>query len=106
MKRYGNKRDANEAEIVSALRAIGCSVYLLDLPVDLVVGYRARNFLIEVKDGNKPPSARKKTEQQKIFMRGWNGQVRVVETADEAIRLVTGSYRNDERESEDKDRCE
>ena len=92
MKRYGNKRDANEPDIVSALRKIGATVYHMDEPVDLLVGYRARNFLLEVKDGDKPPSKTKRTEKQRDFFKGWLGQVRVVKSAEEAIQVVTGSY--------------
>lgn len=87
--RYAATVDLNQAEIVDALRAIGCSVYIVGLPVDLLVGYRARNFLIEVKrPGEKP-----RTKKQKEFLAGWKGQVRVVETPEEAIDLVTGAYR-------------
>ena len=92
MRRYANRRDANEREIIDALEDIGCSVMQLNLPVDLLVGYRARNFLLEVKDGSKPPSRTKKTRQQKEFMAGWNGQVRVVDNVEDAIAVVTGSY--------------
>ncbi len=87
MKRYGNKRDANEKEIVEALRAIGCSVYYMDKPVDLLVGYRARNFLLECKTDNG-----KLTKDQKAFFPEWRGQVRVVKSAEEAIRVVLDCY--------------
>ncbi len=92
LARYANKRDANEAEIVKALESIGCIVYRLDKPVDLLVGYRTFNYLIEIKDGNKPPSRTKKTEAQKLFFENWKGQVRICRTAEEAIKLVTESY--------------
>lgn len=93
MRRYANRRDANEREIIDALEEIGCTVYQLDLPVDLLVGYRAKNFLLEVKDGSKPASRTKKTQQQKEFMAGWNGQVRVVTSVEEAIAVVTNAYK-------------
>ena len=44
------RRDDNEYEIIQALEAIGCTVRRLDRPVDLLVGYRASNYLIEVKN--------------------------------------------------------
>ena len=90
--RTAAKRDANEREIIDALERIGCTVYQMDRPVDLAVGYRARNFFIEVKDGNKPPSRRKLTKDQKTFFKMWKGQVRQVETVDEALDLVTQAY--------------
>ena len=87
MRRYGNRRDVNEQEIVDALEAIGATVCRLDRPVDLLVGYRARCFLIEV----KAPNGRL-TRGQREFMRRWKGQVRVVETPEDAIDVVTHSY--------------
>jgi hypothetical protein len=87
MKRYGNKRDANERPIIDALKKIGCSVYQMDKPLDLLVGFRARCFLLEVKSPGGTL-----TQDQKDFMRGWKGQVRVVETPEEAIEVVTESY--------------
>ena len=92
IKRHATRRDANEKEIVSALESIGCTVYRLDAPVDLLVGYRARNILIEVKDGSKMPSQRKLTQAQRDFFKDWKGQVRQVESVDEAIKCVTQCY--------------
>jgi isopropylmalate/homocitrate/citramalate synthase len=93
--RYGKNVDANQLEIVQALEAIGCDVLEVGWPVDLLVGYRALNFLIEVKDPNKPPSERKLTAEQDSFFKLWRGQVRKVETADDAIHLVTRAHRHD-----------
>ena len=82
-----NKRDANEPEIVKALEAIGCSVCMIDAPADLLIGYRARCFLLEVKS-----KTGKQTQEQKDFCATWNGQYRVVRTVSEAITCVTESY--------------
>lgn len=90
--RWGKKVDENQLEIVKGLESIGCSVCEIGWPVDLLVGYRARNFLIEVKDPNKIPSKRRLTQDQVDFFKGWHGQVRKVETVEEAITLVTGAY--------------
>ncbi len=73
MRRAGNI-DANQPEIVEALRRVGVHVHITsDLGEgfpDLVtykpgIGVK----LIEVKDGAKPPSARRLTEQQCKFAR-------------------------------------
>lgn len=88
MPKYAASTDVNQKEIIDALKAIGCSVLAIRMPVDLLVGYRKRNFLLEVKrPGQKP-----RTETQRNFLADWSGQVRIVETAEEAIRLVTKSY--------------
>ena len=86
------KVDANHAEVVAALRKIGASVVSLasvgaGVP-DLAVGFRGRNLLLEVKDGRKPPSARKLTDDEAAFMAAWKGQYAVVESAEQAVAIV------------------
>lgn len=53
------KRDANEADIVSALRKAGAEVWLMDTPCDLLVAFRGCWYLIEVKASEA--DARRKT---------------------------------------------
>ena len=89
LNRYAKRRDENEAEIVAALETIGCTVWRLDNPVDLLVGRGAVNILIEVKDGAKSPSRRRRTPLQRKFMESWKGQVCVVENPLQAISIVT-----------------
>ena len=90
MPRYAARTDSNQAEIVDALKKIGADVYVLGRPVDLLVGYRKRNFLIEVKTETAKP--RKDQQEQRDWIKDWKGQVRVVTNAEEAIRLVTMAY--------------
>ena len=89
----GYKVDTNQAEIVAALRAVGCSVAITAAAgggfPDLVVGCRGfSNYLIEVKDGSKPKSRRKLTGPQVDFHKEWRGQIGVAETVDDALRIV------------------
>lgn len=86
--------DANQAEIVTALRRLGCTVMSIasvgnGCP-DLVIGVQGRNVLLEVKDGRKPPSARKLTPAEREWIDAWRGQVNVVESVDDAIEAVFG----------------
>lgn len=74
-----NKRDANEAEIVSRLRAHGMSVYPIDKPCDLLVGYRGRTYLVEV----KAPKG-KLTRTQQEFTALWRGCWAVLRSEHEA----------------------
>lgn len=89
------KVDRNQAEIVAALRKIGAKVYVASsfgqgFP-DLICGYRGRLMLLEVKDGAKPPSARKLTPDQVRFHADWTGlPLYVVASVEEAIETVTG----------------
>ena len=84
--------DANQFEIVAALRKLGCSVQLLHSVgagcPDLLVGRRGANWLLEVKDENKPPSKRALTEPQVAWHRDWRGQVAVVKNAKEAAGVI------------------
>jgi hypothetical protein len=75
------KRDANEASVFAILRAHGLSVYPLDLPLDAVVGYGGRTYLVEVKDGPKAPMRPKQVE----FFRDWPGHAVVIRDDDEAV---------------------
>jgi hypothetical protein len=92
--RRAAKVDANQPAIVQALRAIGCSVQPLHTVgqgcADLLVGYRGRNVILEVKDGAKPPSARTLTPDQREWIAAWRGgQVWVVHSVEQAIEAVT-----------------
>lgn len=88
--RYGRSRDHNEPAIVEALEAIGCDVVRLDWPCDLIVGYRARNIMLEV----KPEGSKRKDQQaQREWRKHWRGQIQVVETPEQAIYCVTNCYK-------------
>ena len=51
--RYAARVDANQMQIISALRAAGAYVWIIGLPVDLLVGYNKQTFLVEVKTDSK-----------------------------------------------------
>ena len=82
LNRYAKRRDPNEPDIVRALRDVGATVKRLD-DIDLLVGWRGRNFLLEVKDrkGALKPS-------QEEMVRTWRGQYEIVRSADEALRAI------------------
>lgn len=84
--------DSNQADVVMALRAVGASVQPLHVVgrgcPDLLVGYGGQNWLLEVKDGSKPPSKRTLTPDEQGWHSVWQGQVGVVNDAAEAIALI------------------
>lgn len=86
--------DENQSDIVAALRAIGATVKVIsqgDGIPDLLVGFMGKTILLEVKDGKKPPSARKLTPAEQKFFDEWRGgSLAIVNTVDEAIAAVTG----------------
>lgn len=83
------KVDDNHPEVVEALTGIGAKVQSLHTIgkgcPDLLVGWRGRNYLFEVKDGRKVPSRRALTEAQETWIADWPGAVFVVKTPEEAI---------------------
>ena len=91
MKKRG-RVDANQSEIVKALRQIGASVYITSqlgggFP-DIVVGFRGKNYLFEIKDGSKKASARRLTTDEADFIGGWAGAVWVVYSEEDAINII------------------
>jgi Holliday junction resolvase len=90
--RHKAKIDANQREIVKALRDAGCEVLSLAAVgkgcPDLLV-FDDRNMellLMEVKDGDKPPSQQRLTKDQKEFHLRW--PVYTVTSVDEALEVV------------------
>jgi hypothetical protein len=86
------RTDANQTAIVSAFRKCGASVAITSalgkgFP-DLVVGYRRRNFLVEIKDGSKPPSAQKLTPDETKWHDAWRGQITIIRSVDDVLTLL------------------
>lgn len=86
------KVDANQPEIVAALRKAGAEVTDLSrvgggVP-DLLVSYRKQWFLVECKDGKKPPSARSLTADQREWMYKQNAVTYVVNSVDDALKAI------------------
>lgn len=92
--KYAAKTDDNQADLVRELNLVpGVTAYVIEEPVDLLVGYRARNFLFEVKQEHCKNWQSARTQKQKDFLRDWQGQVRVVSTFDEIWDVLQKSYR-------------
>lgn len=91
--RRAAKIDRNQPEIVAALRKVGATVVSLaaagDGIPDLLVGFRRETFLLEVKDGLLPPSARQLNDEQVGWHIRWGGgPCTVVNSADEALAFI------------------
>ena len=92
--RRAAKVDANQSAITKALRGVGAFVQVLSMVgdgcVDLLVAYRNRWYVIEVKDGAKPPSERKLTDKE----REWHEKasrcapVFIAETVEDALAAI------------------
>jgi hypothetical protein len=81
------RTDANQREIVDALRQAGATVYCAHAVghgfPDLVVGFREQNYLLEVKSEQNAL-----TDDQLTFFAGWRGQVTVIRSTTEALRAI------------------
>ena len=85
MIRRAARVDANQAQVVSALRAAGAYVWIIGLPVDLLVGYKNHTFLVEIKDGPK----KRLTDLQDDFFKTWIGGTLVrIDGPEAALRMI------------------
>jgi hypothetical protein len=83
--RYAARVDANQAQIVSALRAAGAYVWIISLPVDLLVGYNNQTYLVEIKDGPKKGL----TRLQQDFFGNWiGGSLHRIDGPEDALRMI------------------
>lgn len=90
--RLAAKKDANHDEIVLAFRSLGCGwmdTYQFGSPLlDGLAEINGQTLLIEIKDGSKPPSARKLTEGEAKTFATWRGDKAIIESVDDVISLV------------------
>ena len=81
------RTDANQRDIVAALRMAGCTVHSLHAVgqgcPDLLIGRADKNYLLEVK--TEEGKLRRSQEQ---WIAKWRGHVAVVRTIEEALEAV------------------
>ena len=83
--RYAARVDANQDQIVTALRAAGAYVWIIGLPVDLLVGYKNHTFLVECKS----TSRKRLTALQADFFENWSGSTLArVDSPEAALRMI------------------
>jgi hypothetical protein len=95
MARRANRKDANHAAIARLLQQVGAHV--IDAAVapalgfDLLVVFRGQTYIMEIKDGSKPPCERQLTpnEQEQQAALAWHGvKYHVVLSADDALKVI------------------
>ena len=95
MRKYG-KVDDNQNIIVRYLREVGAYVQSLagvgnGCP-DLLVGFRGKTYLMEIKDGDKTESKQALTPEEIFWHRDWQGgSLNVVHDELEALRIIGAS---------------
>ena len=83
--RHAARVDANQEQIVSALRGAGAYVWIIGLPVDLLVGYKGYTFLVEIKTDSK----KRLTKLQADFFENWTGSILArIDCPESALRML------------------
>ena len=95
----GAKRiDGNQNAIVAALRKCGATVQILSTVgngcPDILVGYRGRNLVMEIKDDSQPESGQKLTPDEERWHDKWRGQKAIVHNVAEAINILNQDVKN------------
>ncbi len=86
------RTDGNHTAVMDALRAaamkpVSTASLGKGFP-DIVVGFRGLNVALEVKDGEKAPSARALSADERDWHDTWPGQVAIVTSPEEAVMAV------------------
>lgn len=100
MTRRAARIDANHEAIVTAFRRCGVSVQSLadtgrGVP-DLLCATKRAMWLTEVKDGAKPPSARRLTPDQAEWHRKWPQPVYIATSVEDVPRIIALAHRAQE----------
>ena len=86
------RKDSNHTEVVTAFRDLGATVLdtaqLGNGAPDIIVGMSGQTVSIEIKDGAKPPSARKLTPDEVKFHDEWKGWIEIVYSIDDVVNIV------------------
>jgi hypothetical protein len=92
--RRAQRRDANEAFIIKTLRSIPHVTVMTSETVDLIVGFRGNNYLIEIKDPDKTmkkngewKSGAIKDSQVKL-LQTWTGNYHIVTEINEILEII------------------
>jgi hypothetical protein len=92
--RRAAKVDANQGTVIKALRSVGAFVQPLHTIgqgcPDLLVGYRGKWSLMELKDGTKSPSQRKLTDEEQAWHEkaASRAPVFIAESAEDALLAI------------------
>jgi hypothetical protein len=84
--------DGNQADIVGALRKVGCSIQHIHTIgggcPDILVGRNRRNWIFELKDDKQPPNKRRLTPAEQRWHDEWRGEVHIIENIEQALAVV------------------
>lgn len=90
--------DANQPEAVDYLRAVGWSVHITSMLgggfPDFICARDEFTALVELKDGSKPPSARRLTPDEERFYALWQGVYIVATSGEDANKQLMRRMRS------------
>jgi hypothetical protein len=81
LTRWASKRDGNEGDVMRAITKVGAKYIILDA-FDLLVLFRGRTFMLEV----KTKTGRLTDSQETLLATGW--PLLVVRSPDEALKAI------------------
>lgn len=87
------RTDANQKDIMDKLRCIPNLSVISTHTIgkgfpDIIVGYKGKNYMIEIKDGAKYKSKQKLTTDELLFHMKWKGQICVCNSFDQVVELI------------------
>jgi len=85
---YAHKTDANQTAIVEKARKMGATVLVLSMVghgcPDLLVGWKGKNYLIEVKSENG-----KLTPDEMKFFDEWGTEIAIIRSPDDMVFFLS-----------------
>ena len=94
-KRYGRKVDANQKEIIRAIKKTGRTVFEIEEPFDLLIDNCGEWVVMEVKNPDthaRQKGGSKMTEKQDQILETLTAKILVAETVDQALNLLIKRY--------------
>lgn len=94
------RQDANQPEIVAALQYVGATVQVLSAVgqgcPDILIGWKGQNYLVEIKNPDKPKGDQKLTPDQVKWHGWWTGQKAIARTFEEVMTIINGAQEHDQ----------
>lgn len=88
IKRWSTRKDISQRQIVEALEAVGCEVWIIERPCDLLTKFRGRWLPIECKTPQRNGRARRRNDQAEQTELIERTRIPVVTTPVEALRAI------------------
>jgi len=88
LKRWATRKDAVQKDIIAALEAAGCEVWVIEKPVDLLTNFRGQWLPLECKTPQKNGKPRKRNDQPEQTETIERTRIPVVTTPVEALRAI------------------